>query len=302
MSQPGGARAQSPDAFAELARTQTIRECAAHRDRGQTLRVDGHWLDARRALRGCAAEDCPIAIRSECQSWIDQLTTSIPSIVFVVEGDVQNALAAEIFVDGETDPERAYPSESPIELEPGEHRFRIEIPEHPPQTFTLAVSEGRRHRLVRVSFKRDTPSPPPPVADSPETAVDVTSTTKLDPVSSGADSPQKANEPGTPWLSYGLGLGAIVGIASATGIYVAARSDLDNARQTCSPLCSREKRESIERMFGLGDAVAVTSLVLAVAAVYFYESVPETKTGYQLPALELALGRQSAGLAFSHQF
>ena len=301
---PRQALAETSGADPQATLAATVRTCTSHRDQGQTLKVDGHWLEAREVLQGCAQESCPIAIRSECRGWIEQLSSALPSVVFIVEGTVAGGSPPKVFVDKSTLTDQAYATEVPIELEPGEHEFRIELEGYPMKSLTLTLEQGQQHRLVRVRMGAgDTPTNPP--ATSAQIA-----SPKSAPAAKAANLPPQAKQDWdstskpaheVPWLSYGLGLGAIVGVASATGLYVVALTDLGDAREQCAPGCSHARRKNIERLLLIGDAAGAVSLLAGAAAFYLFPS-RQLKASKHEPTLGVSLAPGTLGLHLNQHF
>jgi hypothetical protein len=69
---PPGARAQG-------AAVETKRVCATAAETAQRLRARGLLSDARAELRVCSREDCPAAVRADCQQWLAEIDRAQPT-------------------------------------------------------------------------------------------------------------------------------------------------------------------------------------------------------------------------------
>jgi hypothetical protein len=66
-------------AHAQAAPVETKRTCAAAAETAQRLRARGLLLDARGQLRTCSRDECPAAVRADCQEWLAEIERSLPA-------------------------------------------------------------------------------------------------------------------------------------------------------------------------------------------------------------------------------
>src|SRR5262249_53788779 len=89
--------AASGDARAEDPKVQ----CPAASERGQRLRDDGKYVEARDSFRECARAECPAVVRKDCTKWVGEVEDSIPSLVFSAADTTGNDVTtARVLVDG----------------------------------------------------------------------------------------------------------------------------------------------------------------------------------------------------------
>ncbi len=190
-------------------------ECFALHERAQVLRNESKLLSARQVLRQCSQPACPTLITSDCVQWLEELERQIPTVVFeAVDGDkdVVNVKVTEgdrVLAESMTG--------SPVELDPGAHKFKAESPDRPTQEMTFVLREGEKARVLRVNF---TIAPPPR------------------PGGPGEVAEPKGPRP-IPKSSIVFGTVGVVaaGAGAALGaIALKKRSDLDS--QKCKPLCN----------------------------------------------------------------
>lgn len=111
----------TPTAFA-----QNTNDCIDASERGQKLIDDRRLLSARNAFLSCAADSCPAPVRRDCQSHLEELKKSIPSVVVrvkdkdgsdIARGAVSLDGAKVGVLDGQT-----------VALDPGTHAIHVELP------------------------------------------------------------------------------------------------------------------------------------------------------------------------------
>jgi hypothetical protein len=248
--------------------TETVQACIDRRDRGQMLRIDGRWLESRAVLERCASDRCPILVRADCQAWLSELSRLIPSIVVVLDQPERGTEKAKVFIGGTPEAGQAFRTEVPIELEPGTHRLRIEMAPFVPVETTITPMPGEQKRLVRVRFAEPHRARPEatPVADT---------------------APAIVYERPIPASTYLFAAGALAGASASAFLFVAARSDLEEARETCAPICSEDDRRSVERRLLAADIVGVAALLLGGAATY---------TFFDRPSVPVEVGRAALSL------
>jgi len=125
--------------------------CADAFERGQVERNDGKLLDARRDFLACAQDDCPAVVKAQCAKLHAELAQAVPSIVVSAKDKAGTDVPdVRLLVDGVPRGERL--DGKPIELDPGEHRLRLEKAGSKPVEQTIVIAEGERARLVRFAL------------------------------------------------------------------------------------------------------------------------------------------------------
>jgi hypothetical protein len=273
------AEAAKAAASGDESMTETVRACIEQRDRGQILRVDGEWLESRAALQECASERCPLFVRGDCRAWLSELGRLIPSLVVLVDAEQDDKERARVYVGGAGGDEAVFRAETPIELEPGTYRVRVELPPFDAVEETITLGAGEQKRLLRVRF-----AGPPEVAAIP---------VRVAPTPA---SPPRFERP-IPAASYALAAAALVAASAGGAFFLSARSELDRARETCAPICSSDLRESVERRLLVADILGGGALLLGGAALYAYLERPQVRV--EAPRSDFSLESLSGGAKLS---
>ena len=233
-----------------------VEQCVALHDSGRQLRLDEQWQGARTAIMSCADERCPLAIAADCRAWLDELARLMPTLIIVVEGNDQAARqpALRVELDGASVELKDPPS--PIELLPGAHRLRLEMPGTPPVERSFSLEKGEKNHIERVRFapSRAAPAPAPAPAAGPI-----------------------ATRP-VPAASYWLAGGAVAAFATSTAFFVSGLNEHADAQAICAPNCDHSIHTSIQTRLLLADIAAGAGLVLGGLAVYTYLRRPVVMT------------------------
>jgi hypothetical protein len=217
------------------------RACVSAATEGQTLRQQDKLLEARDALRICAADPCPAVVRSHCATWLSEVDALIPTVIVRLQDEKgADILDARVSVDG-----RDWSIGRPEPIDPGEHVVQVAWARGDGQQERLLVVDGERSRVVAIRMTE-------PIAPARHTATEQTATEPAPPPASGI--------PWGAWVVGGLGIAALGASASFT---VLAANNLDGLRHSCSPNCT-----PADTLTGRTYAVlADVSLGVAAAAV-----------------------------------
>jgi hypothetical protein len=160
--------------------------------------------------------------------------------------DGESRTDAEVFVDGTRSGEPA--SGRAVELDPGRHQLRFELPGIAPFEEEIVLSEGERYRMVEVSLS----SPPRPATKA------------------------EMHRP-VPLMTYVLGSLAIAGAVSG-GIWGASSLSLrQELEDNCAPDCPDGRVDELRQRALLTDislGVSVVSLLGATALFVFRPEIP----------------------------
>lgn len=276
-----GAEAHAEEAkAATFGESATVAECVASHERAGMLRLEQRWEPARAAMNACADEACPLAIRTDCARWLDELHAMMPTLLVVVERDDDGTQPVRLSLDGReldlTEPLQ------PIEVWPGAHRLEFTLPPYSPLSYEVSVEAGEKNRVVRVRFERERPAvpsaPPPPAREPP---------------------PRTSSRP-VPTVTYLLAGGAILAAGASGSLLAAALSRRETARERCAPGCYDGERDEVDRLLLGADLAAAASLAFAGLSIYTFVSRPTL----ELPApkrVELSLSA-APGVAISGAF
>ena len=155
--------AADPPADVGGASTAEVARCVEAHDKARVLMLEEKWFEAREGMKLCVDESCPLAVRSDCGAWLEEVTRSLPTLLVVVERDDDGSAPVELDIDGKA---FALPNPpAPIEVLPGSHLVRVRLAPYPPVERSLELQKGEKNHVVRVRFVR-TPLPAP-VAPAP---------------------------------------------------------------------------------------------------------------------------------------
>jgi hypothetical protein len=189
----------------------TFRACIDASTEGQTLRQQGHLLDARDRMIACARDACPGVVRSHCARWLGELDNRIPSVVVRARNAAgADLLDARISIDGK--PGRL--DGRAVPLDPGEHVVVAESGGKRKEEHVILV-EGEASRLVLLRLG---------TAGRPG-----------ETLASSSSSSRATRVPWGAWVVGGAGLAAL---GAATYFGVAANAQLHDLDTSCSPHCS----------------------------------------------------------------
>jgi hypothetical protein len=207
---------------------------------------------------------------SDCARWLNDLDHRIPSVVFEVRLDGKPNKHASVFADGK--PVAEWTRGESFRVDPGDHEFRFELPNHEPITQNVLLAEGMRYRVVPAEFKSQVEAEPEP-----------TTTRTLTPV---APPPTPPKERPTPFVVYPLiGVGAL-GVAGFATFAALGKSKENDLKDSCGKVgCSDDQLSPMMTKYLIGDialGVGAASLI-AAGVVYFTrpeKEVPTTTVGF----------------------
>lgn len=190
---------------------------------------------ARAQLGACLSDSCPGVLRSDCAQWLKEVEARLPAVVIAYEGpDGRARSAVRVVVDGVEIADHL--DGKAIEMDPGEHTFRFELPGEAPFETRFVVREG--DKLQRLD------------ARSPRASV------------------TEATRP-VPWTVFalagvGVATGAVFAYAGLAG--TSAKGDLEG----CTPDCPHSEVSAVRAKFLVADVFLGLSLLSFGAATYLY--------------------------------
>ncbi len=123
----------------------SMSECLTANESAIKLRGEHKLRQSRDQSLVCASSSCPGAVRDVCQARIRALSAAIPTVVFVAQdAGGHDVVAVRVSMDGEHVADRL--DGTAVEVDPGQHTFRFEIPGQPAVERSLVVSEGQKNR------------------------------------------------------------------------------------------------------------------------------------------------------------
>ncbi|MBS2016033.1 MAG: hypothetical protein JST00_24345, partial [Deltaproteobacteria bacterium] len=218
--------------------------CVRLSERGLAAREKGLLREARSQFIGCAADTCPKPLRVDCARWLDEVETTLPSIVAGARDDGGiDLFDVTVLVDGVVAIE---PSEGKaIALDPGPHVVRFERAGVEPVEIKIMLRAGERNRPVLASLakrpvSRPTDGPPPPKREE-----------------------KTGGPPVLAWVFGGIG---IAGVGAFTALAISGSSEKDRLRAACAPTCTDDDIGGLKGRYIAADVslgVGVVALALA---------------------------------------
>jgi hypothetical protein len=189
-------------------------ECLAANESSIKLRAQHELRAARSQLLVCAAASCPADIRSECARRVDELSRTLPSLVFEAKGpDGSDLAAVKVTMDGKPLVDRL--DGTAVVVDPGEHKFVFETAGQRPVEKSFVVREGERGRHERVGF------------GTPATHADATSATAPSSVA-GKMTTSGGSQRTIGLVTAGVGVAALATGAVFGLLANSAKSDYEN--------------------------------------------------------------------------
>jgi hypothetical protein len=242
-------------------------QCIAAHVEAQRLQKSAKLREARAALVRCSDPACPSVLVQECTNLFSKLDSAVPSLVFVArDPDGRDVADAKVFDGGALLLERL--DGKAVEVDPGEHVFRVERPGLPPVERKLVVREGDKLRRVEVQLGGTDQAPP-----SGEMERDVTPAF---------------------WVVGSAGLVGLALFGGLAGAGIAKKGDLDDAG--CAPRCPTADVDEVRSLFlGADISLGLGITALAVAPILYFTS-PMVPVGKSATWIVPSLSPDNAGL------
>ena len=238
---------------------ESKKTCAAAFTAAQRLMRGGSLLEARKKLVLCGGPQCPALMQPDCQQWLANVETSIPTVVFQVSPqapqDVSLSLdGGESFeLDGRA-----------LSVDPGTHNVTFMAKGFRPVSKQFVISEGVKLQRETVVLQ---PLPAPPSIESAP---------KPMPVFAPPEKKSSLTVPIIVVLSS-------TALASIGAVYfgVKARSD-DRGLQSCYGECSRQQVDHVRNEYlwaNISMGVAAAGLATAVVLWLVHRNSSPSSTG-----------------------
>jgi hypothetical protein len=225
----------------------TAEACFAAAERAQPLLRQKKLREARAVLEVCARDVCPRVARTDCREWLAEATDAQPSMV-IAPHEIRGVGATRVVRN--LDAVRATIDENlvvdhvdatPILVDPGRHRLRLERTGADPIVQDVDIAEGDKGHIVDVYWHvAETVTPP--------------------------------SRPIPPafWVAGALGVAA-----AGTGTYfeisgLSRRSDLNS----CKPTCPQSQVDSARTQVRTGDLTLGAGILLLAGALIVYVARP----------------------------
>ncbi len=277
-AQAGAEAAPAPQGLPAV--DETADACFGAAERAQPLLRQKRFREARALLDVCARDACPHSVRSDCREWLAEATDAQSSIVIAAhevrgEGETRtvsdvhgvHAVIDEVLVIDDAD-------QTPIAIDPGRHRLRLERTGASAMAQYIDVREGEKSRVIDVYWEI--------------------------PVVVGARP--------VPPSAYVTGAIGVVAMGIGTYFEIAGLSQRNQLDTTCKPTqtCSPTLVGSARTQIAVGDATLGGGLLLLAGAALLYFTRPTVdapttrgKATWTLEVSPLAagMGRRGGGEA-----
>jgi hypothetical protein len=254
--------------------TAEVQRCVEAHDNARVLMLEEKWLEAREGMNRCQDASCPLAIRSDCAAWLEEVTRILPTLLVVVERDDDGKTPVDLDLDGRR-LELPNPPH-PIEVLPGTHLLRVNLGGYPPVERVVVLSKGDKNHVVRVRFAREpTPAPLAPAPSQPK--------------------PERSRP--IPATTYALAGGAVAALATSGILLASALTSRNDALDRCAPVCTENEQDSIDARLLAADVFGTAGIVLGGFAVYTFLNRPTVEqTAAFVPKLQVSRGGGSVSL------
>ncbi len=255
--------ASLPILTASLASADDKTACVSSYERSQTLRKEHHLRKAREELKSCSRNVCPVLVRSDCVTWLDEVQGALPSVAIRASKDGADVASVRVVEDGEMVATKL--DGTSLEVEPGEHAFLFETDGAPPVALTLVIHEHEKDRVVPVVFA----SPHGESVRELAGAVSGEGTVTSPPVPIGV------------WVLGGVGVAGLATFGILGGVGKSKESSL---RSSCSPGCSSSAIDTVRSEYIAADvAVGIGAAGLVSAAVWYLLRPTRSESGEPAP-------------------
>ncbi len=252
-------------------------ECLSAHTRAQELKKQSKFVEANEFLSICSGAVCPGAIIEDCATWMSDLETITPSMVFQVHVDGKEAPLAKIEVDGKVveDEDKV----SGVQVDPGLHKVTATLPDRAPMTQSINLPAGQRMRLVSFEFEDERPM----AADA------------------GVIPQEDVSRP-VPVAVYPLVGVGVVGLAGFGVLASLSKAEQNDLGKRCSPDCSDDDLSKMKTMYLIGDISAAVGVAALITAGVVYLARPKRRESAPPVSLMVAPTPQSLGLIASGTF
>ncbi|MGH7434369.1 MAG: hypothetical protein ACRENE_01705 [Polyangiaceae bacterium] len=242
--------------------------CFTAAERAQPLMRDKRFREARADLEMCARDVCPKVARADCREWLSEVALDQPTLVIAprevnaeretrdVTGPVRAIIDGGIVVD-RVDP-------TPVPLDPGKHRVRLERQGFPPLELTVDLRESEKSHVLPFYWQAHFSGP----AGTGSSEGGAAGGTDADP-NAGTEHRSRPTSPAI-YVLGGLGLAAtgVGAFLEVTGL--GKRTSLES----CKPRCAQGDVDTALNTTRAGDITLGVGLALVGAAAILYATRP----------------------------
>jgi hypothetical protein len=260
-----------------VARADEKAACVASYERTQTLRKQNKLRESREQALVCARDKCPKLVRTDCARWLQEVSSNIPSVVFVArDARGRDRSDVKVLLDGAVVEEKLGQE---VMVDPGPHTLHAETPDVPPVDQDIVVRAGEKGRAVTISF------PQPKKPEPPRTPA------KVEPV-------RMTPSEGRPLPAIVPVLG-VVGLAAVGGgayLAIGGSGQLADLRRTCAPHCEPSDVDTLNLRYRIAAASVGVGVIALGAAIWLFVTRPSAPERSNAAAVRLTPSGVSLGL------
>jgi hypothetical protein len=290
----------------------TLSDCISANESSLQARADHKLRQARAQSLMCASDSCPSEMRDKCKQRVEDLNRAIPTIVFAVQDAGGADLGAvKVSMDGQLLADRL--EGTAISLDPGEHKFKFEVPGQAPIERTFILREGEKDRKERIVVGQSAGTPEtttPATGAAPATATTTSASPagEMPPVEQAPPSRGGSNLKMVGLVVGGVGVAGLIAGGVFGGL---ASSSWSSSKNECASAANCPNHAQAvsdhDSATTMATASTVTFIVggiaLATGAVLFL-TAPSNASGTPSTGLVIApaVGPGSGGLLLKGTF
>jgi hypothetical protein len=237
--------------------------CGKAYTQAQVQKKAGKLREAKKNLLVCAQKSCPGFINSECAKWLNDVESTLPTIVIAASDAKGNDLTdVSVSSDGQQLADKL--GGMALEVDPGKHTLRFEHAGAEPVEKKVLIREGEKARVIKVQFG----SPEEAAAAQPKQGA---------ASGGGAAGVDTSSGGSSKTLAYVLGGVGIVGLGSFAYFGLTGSSQKSDLLKHCkNNVCDLpqdqidSKRSAVKTKFLIADVSLGVGVVSLGLATYFF--------------------------------
>jgi hypothetical protein len=231
------------------------RACVLAHEEAQRLRLSGRLVQARAQLVHCTRPGCPDLVVSDCLTWLAEVDRDIPTVIVTTNAQGHDRSQVRVFLDGVLI--QGQHEASPIEVDPGDHTFRVEAPGYRPVEEHAAITLGEKNRILRLNLdQRLGPEPP--------------TTLPAAVLTHGGTRPSPSTPRAPRTKSLVLGGSGALALAAGGALHGIAALERRDLRAGCAPYCAEESVAGTRTKMIVGDALLGAGVVALAIATWMW--------------------------------
>ena len=255
---------------------QKVATCASAYEQAQVARSDGRLRLAHEHLETCVEPGCPDFVRADCDRWLDEVESALPSVVLGAKRGGVDVSDVRVMLDDELLVEQLVGRA--LAIDPGRHKLTFVGADDEQVVIEVVVREGEKNRPIVATFELSPEAPPPPLVTP--TATPPT---------------QEPKRRGTlPYVVAGVGVLGIGGFAVLGALGNKQKADREH---DCAPNCTDSEVASVRTTYVLADvSLGLGVVALGTAGYLFFAGPPSQKTASRSNAIavDVVVTRHSA--------